>query len=281
MPMSVRVMSAVWQAKLTGPVEKIVLLALADHASDDGGNIYPSVPTLAEKCNVTDRHVRRVIKRMIANGVLVHDGHVKVSHGWVNRYRISLQALQPLTHGQATPDTRSVTPDTRSGKPSLTINEPSAPTAFADRAGSAPDVNEGLTPAEIGEGGTMTIVDSTKKLDPIEHMFKVATSGDRNERLLMRAKGSQPAKDFAIEFYRATNIPVIRAAEWLTGAQMLHEATGGDWSIAAEALKRLRVGGRVTISSPHSLIKTAAAIRGERASKPAPEVGVVYVPVFN
>lgn len=136
-----------------------------------------------------------------------------------------------------------------------------------------------MTTTESLPAGTTTVLNSTRRLDPVTHAFDVTTAADRNERLLRRAKGAEPARDFAIQFYRLTGLTVVNTREWMTGAQQLHEACGGDWSVAAEAYRQLR--GRVTIASPHSLVRTAAAVRSERARKPAPEVGVVYAPVFN
>lgn len=127
----------------------------------------------------------------------------------------------------------------------------------------------------------MTIANSAR-LDPVEHML--ARQGiDRNERAIRRAQGSEAAKDFAIQFHRMTKNPVTNAAGSIAAAQQLHEACRGDWSIAVEAFKRLRSGpNKLTISSPRSLIHTAAAIRGERdtqaANAPAP---AIYVPQFN
>jgi len=297
--MSVRAMSWALDLSLAGqPMAKFVLVVLCDHADNDGRNIYPAVNTVARKTDLSERSVQRAMRWLVEHGLLIPDGVQRVPHGAVRRYRVDMtqRVATTLTGDTQSPvesargDTQSpqgvthsrVRGDCVSPKPSLTINKPSTdPTAGADRAGSPPDADgQNGAPADSSEGGTMTILNSTKRLDPIEHQFNVVVASDRNERLLRRGRGSETAKDFAIEFYRATNAHVVRAAEWLSGAEQLYEACGGDWSVAAEAIKRLRAG-KVTISSPHSAVRTAAAIRGERASKPAAEVGVVYVPVFN
>lgn len=63
--MSVRVSSWVWQHS---PVEHrgdlLVLLALADHAHDDGGSAYPSVSTLARKARLTRRGAQLALRRL-------------------------------------------------------------------------------------------------------------------------------------------------------------------------------------------------------------------------
>ena len=47
--MSVKVMTAVFERYPVGGGEMLLALALADHASDDGTRVYPSVKALAEK----------------------------------------------------------------------------------------------------------------------------------------------------------------------------------------------------------------------------------------
>ena len=67
--MSVRVMSMVWEADLP-TTEKVVLLAIADSADDDGDNAWPSVATLARKASVSDRRVQQIVKSLESQGLL-------------------------------------------------------------------------------------------------------------------------------------------------------------------------------------------------------------------
>jgi hypothetical protein len=62
--MSVRVMSLVWDADLP-PSEKLVLLALADCANDEG-HCWPSAATLARKSGQGERTIRRSIQALIS-----------------------------------------------------------------------------------------------------------------------------------------------------------------------------------------------------------------------
>ena len=57
--MSLRVMTWAWSLHLS-PTPKLVLMALADEADDDG-YCFPSQRRLAAKCSITDRTVRRVL----------------------------------------------------------------------------------------------------------------------------------------------------------------------------------------------------------------------------
>lgn len=59
--MSVRAISWVWEHSEAGGTDRLVLLAIADAADDRGLNAWPSVATIASKCNVSSRTVQRAI----------------------------------------------------------------------------------------------------------------------------------------------------------------------------------------------------------------------------
>ena len=61
-------MTAVWELPLPDS-EKIVLLALADCANDEG-HCWPSMATLARKCSKSDRTVQAAIKSLVDGGHL-------------------------------------------------------------------------------------------------------------------------------------------------------------------------------------------------------------------
>jgi len=67
--MSVRVQAIVWQIDLQ-PSQKLVAIALADHAHEDGTEARPSQATLAMKTGMSDRHVRRILKELVDLGVI-------------------------------------------------------------------------------------------------------------------------------------------------------------------------------------------------------------------
>jgi len=60
-------MSEVWKTKLPTS-EKMVLLVIADHASDDGTESWPSQRLIAEKSSLTIRTVQRCINNLAASG---------------------------------------------------------------------------------------------------------------------------------------------------------------------------------------------------------------------
>ncbi len=87
--MSVRVMAAVWSNGPTDSSQRFVLLALADNASDDGGNAYPSIAELARKCALSERTVIRALDALIESGYLLRQRRRNTS----NVYQIVLSAL--------------------------------------------------------------------------------------------------------------------------------------------------------------------------------------------
>lgn len=98
--MSYALQRAVWQ---NGPTERNqfnVLQALADYADDDGGNVFPSIPTLAEKCRMSSSTVIRALDGLVSGGWVTR----KRRKNAVNTYQIVVAKLSGyvnLTH----PDT--------------------------------------------------------------------------------------------------------------------------------------------------------------------------------
>ena len=62
-PMSVKQITAAWDLEMDSHAEKLVLIALADNANDEG-ECWPSIATLARKCDMTPNGVKNVIKRL-------------------------------------------------------------------------------------------------------------------------------------------------------------------------------------------------------------------------
>lgn len=90
--MSIKIMSRVWEADKLDITDKMILLAMADYADDSGGGIWPSIPTLAKKCSITERALQARLANMRNDGWLLIDGTKPVRGGQVNVYRINLDA---------------------------------------------------------------------------------------------------------------------------------------------------------------------------------------------
>ena len=62
-------MGAVFKVALP-PSEKVVALAMADHAHDDGTEARMGLDSLALKCTLSRRQVQRVVKALLDKGVI-------------------------------------------------------------------------------------------------------------------------------------------------------------------------------------------------------------------
>ncbi len=87
-------MGKVWRRDDLNTGEKMVLLALADY-SNIHGHCWPAVETLAQRCSLGDRQVRRIIKK------LEGDGLVEIQNrGHRSNYYILFLDQQPDTSDQ-------------------------------------------------------------------------------------------------------------------------------------------------------------------------------------
>jgi hypothetical protein len=85
--MSVKVMGEVWDLELPH-AERLVLLALADHADHQGAGARPSVPLLAWKTGYSERQVQRVLDKLEAAGLICPEGDMKGGRGRTVCYRV-------------------------------------------------------------------------------------------------------------------------------------------------------------------------------------------------
>ncbi len=72
------------------PYQLLVLLALCDHANDNGGSCYPSKDLIAHKCGHSSRHVRRAVASLGALGLLKPVAYKHGGRGHATHYQIDL-----------------------------------------------------------------------------------------------------------------------------------------------------------------------------------------------
>jgi hypothetical protein len=134
--MSIRLMAEVWRTDLA-TVEKMVLLVIADHASDDGTEAWPSQATIAAKASISVRTVQRAVNALVASNYLWME---KGKGGSAtcredrrpHRYTINIKRLRGdiLTTGNErgdTDDTNGATLATATGRQSRPMNHPNKP----------------------------------------------------------------------------------------------------------------------------------------------------------
>lgn len=112
--MSVRVMTLVWALELPDS-EKIVLLALADCANDEG-HCWPGMKSLVKKCSKTDRTIQGAIQSLCDKGHLTRR---EVPGKGCNYTVHPRRDFAP--EETSPPKGTTQTPEAASGKPSRTI----------------------------------------------------------------------------------------------------------------------------------------------------------------
>ena len=87
--MSIKLTSAVWEHSFTH-AQQAVMHALADHANDDGGRVYPGLRLVSWKTGYSLRQVKRTVAELEQMGVLKMVMPARRGRG--TEYQISLEA---------------------------------------------------------------------------------------------------------------------------------------------------------------------------------------------
>ncbi len=85
--MSIQALTWAFKQKTSTPSTKLVLVALANYA-DERHSCFPSHIHLSERCQISDRQVRRCIDDLISQGLLTKKQRVGTS----NRYFLGVDA---------------------------------------------------------------------------------------------------------------------------------------------------------------------------------------------
>lgn len=92
-PMSVGCMIEVFRNSKSSGNDRLVLLAIADEADDEGRNAFPSVRRLAAKANCHTETVTESLKRLEALGELEVTRPERQGRGRFNRYKVLLAGM--------------------------------------------------------------------------------------------------------------------------------------------------------------------------------------------
>lgn len=85
-------------------MERFVLLAYADHADNEGNNIYPALATIARKTGLARRSVIRIRQRLIDRKIMIA---TEFADREPTKFRISLDALASDGGSLAKPSDRA------------------------------------------------------------------------------------------------------------------------------------------------------------------------------
>ncbi len=100
--MSIKLMSRVWEANMKTGTHKLVLLAFADHANDEG-ECWPSIRTVAWKTQLSRRQCQRIIHDLLRHGLL--EISIPGGHHRTPTYTVRGDNLSPLEVSGVTPTT--------------------------------------------------------------------------------------------------------------------------------------------------------------------------------
>lgn len=128
--MSIKIMSQVFENEVLGPTQKLLLLALADHA-DDEGKCYPSLARLARRTGLGERAVRGNLRQLEMAGYLTTE--LNAGKRGANLYIVRATPAPDAPGIKCPPAPDSPPPGTRcpstpapdAPEPSVTIIEPS------------------------------------------------------------------------------------------------------------------------------------------------------------
>lgn len=105
-------MAWVWEHSQAKPMQRLVLLAIADCANDSGADAYPATATLARKTGLSERGVRGAVTDLVEIGELRVE--YKAGPRGCNRYRVVMRNPERSAgypeHGAASDDTRQDVP---------------------------------------------------------------------------------------------------------------------------------------------------------------------------
>ena len=96
----IHLLNAVWKADYGDPSRKLVMLCLADMANKDGV-CWPSVATIAKRCNLTKSPILRHLK------ALQDSGHITITHQFKDGSKTS-NRYQVMQRGGSVDDTTLV-----------------------------------------------------------------------------------------------------------------------------------------------------------------------------
>lgn len=132
--MSWKIQAIVGERVCGSITRKMVLLNMASRANDDGTGVYASLPMIAGWCEVDARTVRRIVRDLEAEGLIVQCGWKTVRNGQINEWRVEVSAVEqlPLYKDElAAKRAAKLTPDTVSA----VKKKPRKSTASSDNPG--------------------------------------------------------------------------------------------------------------------------------------------------
>ncbi len=204
--MSMMLMVKAMQIKVGNPLRKLVLLKLADNASDTG-ECWPSHQNIADQCEISKRSVINHIDALVEMGLLRVENRIKNNEKQSNIYYLTLDG-----HPLAEEPKKGSAGDSL---PSATDAPPSAGAAQGGGAGAAHRTSHSFEPISSGSSNTLPedahqqIIDKWNASGFVQ--IKAIVSGSQREKLL-KAR----IKEFSLEQVLEA-IDIANQSEFLKG----------------------------------------------------------------
>ncbi|PAA97746.1 helix-turn-helix domain-containing protein [Serratia fonticola] len=228
--MSIKLMSMVWELQSLTQPRKMLLLSIADHASDEG-LAWPAVKTLMRKCSLrSDSGTRRAINELVELGWLTKierpSKERKGKHQQdTNMYQLNLAKL--YAEGNIQPAQYA-----GSKKPVQPVRGEGSPHDGSQGEGSHgdPAQNSQKTPSEPVPG---TADPSVKTDPPLNPSCPVAEQPDEPEADTFLALHPEAAV-FSAKKRQWGSVEDLRCAEWIWGRiiRMYEQAAESDGEIS-------------------------------------------------
>ncbi|MEL4241166.1 helix-turn-helix domain-containing protein [Shewanella xiamenensis] len=142
--MSMELMVLAMKVKVGNPLRKLVLIKLADNASDSG-ECWPSYQYIAEQCEIGNSTVRKHIKDLADDGLLTIKARKGPKGNDSNVYKLHLR------EGERKPS--KYEPLQQSENPSLTLKQAAKPNnsgVLPDSIGGCQQIADPMSPDSIG-----------------------------------------------------------------------------------------------------------------------------------
>lgn len=200
--MSVKLMAEIFESEVLGPTERLVLLALADHAGEEG-TCYPSISRLCQRTGLKERAVQSNIQKLKNAGYISIEMNAGKRGSNLYTIRSTPAADAPLDprsrctpqemHPAAdAPHPRSKctpTPAADAPEPSVTISEPSGNSAAREirsilcQWASGPAVDSFIAYRRKQKGKALSVTAAHRQAKQLETIFQ--RGGDTDDALGM------------------------------------------------------------------------------------------------
>lgn len=215
--MSIAWMTRVWRSPAPKGADRMMMLALADNANDEGF-CWPSIRTLSRKCAVSERAARRTVHRLRQSGYVA----VEQRPGRSTVYHLHAARLTPVVDDTPDADDRGVADD--SPTPVADDSPPLSPTTGEPSKNRQTNRQQ---QAQAGTGGDSAVPNEERTNDDAS-MLPAASVDERGALVVdLVAQGvDEPVAKRLVAQYAVDHVRAMLRR----GAQ---EAEGPGWYVRA------------------------------------------------